>query len=68
MIKVSINNKAETFEKSLTISQALIKLGYKSDGMLGVAVNQVFVSRDHWEETLLNDLDKVDILNPVSGG
>jgi sulfur carrier protein len=68
MIKVSINNKAETFENSLTISQALIKLGYKSDGMLGVAVNQVFVSRDHWEETLLNDLDKVDILNPVSGG
>ncbi|MEB8433762.1 sulfur carrier protein ThiS [Cocleimonas sp. KMM 6892] len=68
MIKVSINNKAETFENNLTISQALIKLGYKSDGMLGVAVNQVFVSRDHWEETLLNDLDKVDILNPVSGG
>lgn len=68
MIKVSINNKAETFENNVTISQALTKLGYSSDGMLGVAVNQVFVSKDYWEEATLNEFDQVDILNPVSGG
>ena len=68
MIKVSINNKAEIFENNVTVSQALENLGYADNKMLGVAVNQVFVSKDHWEETFLKDLDKVDILNPVSGG
>ena len=68
MIKVSVNNKAETFEDNVTVSQALAKLGYSSDGMLGIAVNQVFVSKDHWEVTTLDEFDQVDILNPVSGG
>ena len=68
MIKVSINNTAEVFEDNITVSQALKKLGYADDKMLGVAVNQVFVSKDHWGETTLNDFDQVDILNPVSGG
>ena len=68
MIKVSINNKIETFESSCSVQQAIDVLGYKSDAMLGVAVNQVFVSKDNWIETLLKEGDKMDILNPVSGG
>jgi len=68
MIKVSINNKPETFESDTTVSQALEKLGYENKKMLGVAINQVFVSKDNWEETILNNFDQIDILNPVSGG
>jgi len=68
MIKVSINNKIEHLEDNITVSQALETLGYADNNMLGIAVNQTFVSKDHWAEKTLNDADKVDILNPVSGG
>jgi len=68
MIKVSINNKIEIFEIGCSVQQAIDVLGYESDAMLGVAVNQIFVSKDNWTETLLKEGDKMDILNPVSGG
>ncbi len=68
MIKVSINNETEILEIGCSVQQAIDVLGYKSDVMLGVAVNQLFVSKDDWTETLLKDGDKMDILNPVSGG
>lgn len=68
MIKVSINNKIETFKSGSSVQQAIDVLGYKSNAMLGVAVNQIFISKDNWIETQLKEGDKMDILNPVSGG
>jgi len=68
MIKVSINNKVEDFVAGTTVLKAIESLGYAGDAMLGVAVNKVFVSKDHWAEKILHDNDQVDILNPVSGG
>ena len=68
MIQVSINNKQQTLEAGSTVFDALKKLGRDDEAMLGVALNQTFVSKTQWAETLLNDNDKVDILNPISGG
>ena len=68
MISVSINNSTEEFEIGYTVLKAIEKLGYESTAMLGIAINQTFVPKDQWAETVLNDQDKVDILNPVSGG
>jgi len=68
MIKVSINNTMKAFHADCTVKQALDTLGYKEDALLGVAVNQMFISKDHWEETILKENDTVDILNPMSGG
>jgi len=68
MIQVSINNSLETLDKNCTVFKALEVLGYEKTGMLGVAINQTFVPKDQWRDTVLNDQDKVDILNPVSGG
>ncbi len=68
MIQVSINNTLETLDKNSTVLKALEVLGYKKTAMLGVAINQTFIPKDQWAETQLNDQDKVDILNPVSGG
>ncbi len=68
MIQVSINNSPEMLDENCTILKALDMLGYEKKGMLGVAVNQHFISKNRWADTVLNDQDKVDILNPVSGG
>jgi len=50
------------------VLDALKMLGRDDEAMLGVALNQTFVSKTQWAETQLNDNDKVDILNPISGG
>ncbi len=68
MIKVSINNAIKIFEVDCSVQQAIEILDYDSDSMLGVAVNQIFISKDNWIEILLKDGDEMDILNPVSGG
>ena len=68
MIQVSINNHIETLDKNCTVLKALETLGYVKTGMLGIAINQVFIPKDQWAEKTLKDMDKVDILNPVSGG
>jgi sulfur carrier protein len=68
MIQVSINNSLETLDKGCTVLKALEVLGYEKTGMLGIAINQTFISKDQWADTMLNDQDKIDILNPVSGG
>jgi len=68
MIKVSVNNAVKKLEEGTSVLQALEVLGYEGSAMLGVAVNQTFVSKDNWSQTELKENDKVDILNPVSGG
>ncbi len=68
MMKVSINNSIEGLESNASVLKALESLGYKSTAMLGVAVNQVFIPKDQWADTYLQENDQVDILNPISGG
>ena len=68
MIEVSINNTIQQFEEALTIEEALNKLAYKRDAMLGVAHNKTFVAKDDWAKTLLQHKDELDILNPINGG
>ena len=68
MIKVSINNELVTLETGCNVQQAIAHLDYQPDAMLGVAINQVFIPKNNWLSTLLKEGDKMDILNPVSGG
>jgi sulfur carrier protein len=68
MIKVSINNSIEELESDASVLKALETLGYESTAMLGIAVNQVFVPKDQWAKTYLQENDQIDILNPISGG
>ncbi len=68
MIQVSINNQLEALDTHCTVLKALEILGYQKTNMLGVAINQTYIPKDQWAETELNDQDKIDILNPVSGG
>ncbi len=68
MITVSINNQMQTLEADVTVSEALTTLGYDADGMLGVAINTTFIPKENWQSTQLKQDDKVDILNPISGG
>ena len=68
IMKVSINNSIKELDNPISVLRALESLGYKNITMLGVAVNQVFIPKDQWADTYLQENDQVDILNPISGG
>ena len=68
IMKVSINNSIEELDSNTSVLKALESLGYKNTAMLGIAVNQVFIPKDQWADTYLQENDQVDILNPISGG
>lgn len=68
MMTVSINNSKEELESNTSVLKALESLGYENTVMLGVAVNQIFIPKDQWATTCLQENDQVDILNPISGG
>ncbi len=68
IMKVSINNSIKELDNPISVLKALESLGYKNTTMLGVAVNQVFIPKDQWVNTYLQENDQVDILNPISGG
>ena len=68
MIQISVNNIIQHLPESSNIEQAIETLEFKDKTMLGVALNQIFIPKEQWSETLLKDQDQLDILNPVSGG
>jgi sulfur carrier protein len=66
-MKISVNGEIESFdESSLTIQELLDRLGYKEG--IAVALNETFILKAKYGETVVNDGDRVDILSPVQGG
>ncbi|SFV71806.1 hypothetical protein MNB_SV-13-1796 [hydrothermal vent metagenome] len=67
MIKVSVNGKIKEIEENLNVKQLIEALEYKQKGF-ALAINTTFVSIKSYEETIIRDGDKIDILAPVQGG
>ncbi len=67
MIKVLINGRLESFDKSLKLSKLLTLQGYKK-GLFVVAKNREFISLNDYEKTKVEDGDEIEILEPMSGG
>ena len=67
MIKVSVNGELKELEENLNIKQMIKALNYTTKGF-AVAVNTTFVSIKHYESTIINDGNTIDILAPVQGG
>jgi len=64
---ISVNGEEKTFEtETLTVQKLLEKMNF-GEG-IAVALNEEFVLRTTYNETNINDGDRLDILSPVQGG
>ena len=64
---ISVNGEKKIFEtQTLTIQELLEKMHF-GEG-IAVALNEEFVLRTTYNETNINDGDRLDILSPVQGG
>jgi len=67
MIKISVNGEIKELEREFNISELIEVLEYKIKGF-AVAVNMIFVPIAQYENTMIKEGDKIDILAPVQGG
>lgn len=67
MIKISLNNDAITTEKMNSLSKLLEEKGYQ-ESYFAVAINNIFIPKSKYAETILNEGDAIDIITPMQGG
>ena len=66
-MKISVNGDIKEFDKeTLTLKEILEILGY--DKGIAVALNETFVLKSRYQDTIINDGDRLDILSPIAGG
>jgi len=66
-MKISVNGEIKEFDiDNLTVKKLLEELKYGKG--IAVALNETFILKTKYEETTINNGDRVDILSPVQGG
>ena len=66
-MKISINGEIKEFDKDTLTIQELLEIVNYGKG-IAVALNETFVLKTKYEETMITDGDRLDILSPVQGG
>jgi thiamine biosynthesis protein ThiS len=67
MIEIFVNDKKVEIESSLTVKELINRLGYEGKKFV-IAHNLEFLPQIAYEKCKLKDGDKVEILEPMSGG
>lgn len=64
---VTVNGEKKEYNKELTLLEMMNELGI-ADKVMAAAVNMNIVKQESWGTYLLNDDDKVELLDFVGGG
>lgn len=67
VINILLNDKKQPIDEATTLSN-LIKAHGSDDGAFAVAVNDAFIPRSDYENTVLKEGDRVELLVPMQGG
>ncbi|MDQ3190395.1 MAG: sulfur carrier protein ThiS [Bacteroidota bacterium] len=65
---IFINGEAFMFESEKNLSLLFKDLKIDTPKGIAVAVNNTVISRNSWEEYLINDTDKITIITATQGG
>lgn len=68
MGQLIINGEAKQFENLKTLSFVLNELKISSTRGIALAVNGTVVPKNEWESCLLNENDKITIIQATQGG
>ena len=67
MINIILNGKEIKINKLLSVQQLLIKENLDKK-MLAVAINGSIIERQDYEQTIIEEEDRIEIVMPVGGG
>jgi sulfur carrier protein len=66
-MKLIINGETKEFSENITLEKVLEELGLTGK-VMAAAVNMEIVKQDKWDRRILNDMDKLELLDFVGGG
>ena len=67
MIQVIVNGEEKQYDKEMTLLGMMNDLSI-ADKVMAAAVNMNIVKQDTWDVHVLNDGDKIELLDFVGGG
>ena len=68
MAKIYVNGDAQEVNLPLNVTELISELLVENPEMVSVQVNEVFAEREEWDNTLIQEGDKVDFLYFMGGG
>jgi sulfur carrier protein len=66
-ISITLNGHIKAINNKCSIQNIIEQEGY-GGMMIAIARNGEFVPRDHYDQTLINDGDDIEIVAPMQGG
>lgn len=66
-MEIEINGELKKFDKSISLKSLVDEIVNDTKG-LAVAINNSVVSKEKWNETMLNEADKVLLIRATQGG
>ena len=66
-MKITINGEEREMNEGTTLQKLIEQLGLE-DKVMAAAVNMEVVKQKKWSETILQDGDKIELLDFVGGG
>ena len=67
MISVSLNGQPSQVIADTPLRKAIMDWGY-SEQLFAVAINDTFIARNQYQETLIKEGDRIDVVSPMQGG
>ncbi|MDD2621812.1 MAG: sulfur carrier protein ThiS [Bacteroidales bacterium] len=68
MIQVFVNNREQQIEVASSLMDLMKILHREEDKRLAVAINNKVIARVEWENTILQNDDKIVLIHAVYGG
>lgn len=65
---ITINNNQYIFDENTSLENAIDKLKLEETKGIALALNEQIIPRSQWNETILNNEDKIIIIGAVAGG
>ena len=66
-MKIIVNGEEREFREGITLQEVINELGLEGK-VMAAAVNMQIVKQDKWHDTILQDGDKLELLDFVGGG
>lgn len=66
-INILVNGESVQVLAGVNVKEVLKQQGYSCE-LLAIAVNETFVARTDYQQTLVQESDRVDIVAPMQGG
>jgi sulfur carrier protein len=67
-MQITINNEFYTFDDNIFLEKVIDSLQLDETKGIAIALNETIIHRNKWNETAINNGDKIIIIGAVAGG